>query len=45
MKQITLSIKEFYIFKEIAQFFYTVFYSNGSVVINANEYQLEQLGY
>lgn len=46
MKKITLSIKEFYLFKQIATFIYEFSVTNNySVTIKADAYQLEQIGY
>ena len=40
-----LTIKEFYLFKEMAEFFYEFSYQNHSIIIKADAHQLEQLGY
>jgi hypothetical protein len=45
MKQITLTIKEFYLFKDIAQFMYECTISKDTIIIQANSHMLEQLGY
>jgi hypothetical protein len=45
MKMITLTIREFYLFKELANFFYDVTISRGNVVIQAEKALLEGLGY
>jgi hypothetical protein len=45
MKRITLTIKEFYLFKELADFFYDVTISRDRVIINAEAKMLEGLGY
>lgn len=46
MKKITLSIKEFYLFKQIANFIYEFSVTNNyCVTIKADAYQLEQIGY
>lgn len=45
MKQITLSIKEFYLFKEIANFFYDITINKGQVIVKAEQSMLETLGY
>ena len=45
MKKITLSIKEFYLFKDIAVFIYEFSVSKNSVTIKADSHQLELLGY
>jgi len=45
MKQITLTIKEFYLFKELATFFYEYSISKQSVIIECEEHYLELLGY
>lgn len=45
MKKITLSIKEFYLFKDIATFVYEFSVTNNFITIKADAYQLEQIGY
>ena len=45
MKQVTLTIREFYLFKNIAVFIYEFSVSNNSVTIKADAHQLELLGY
>jgi hypothetical protein len=45
MKQITLTIREFYLFKEIAQFMYQWSRSENIIVIQADAHMLEELGY
>ena len=45
MKQIVLSYKEWYIFKDIAQFFYEVAVNKGQVIVTADSHMLEELGY
>ena len=45
MKQITLTIKEWYLFKQLANFFFEFSISKQSVIIQADAYQLELLGY
>lgn len=45
MKQITLTIKEWYLFKDIAQFMYEWTRSKDTIIIQANSHMLEQLGY
>ena len=45
MKQITLTIKEWYLFKDLAKFFYEFSISKQSIVIQADAHQLELLGY
>jgi hypothetical protein len=45
MKKIHLTIKEWYLFKEAAKFFYEVTFSSKRVIVQADAYQLEQLGY
>lgn len=45
MKQITLTIKEFYLFTTLATFLFSYAYSAGSIVVEANQHQLEELGY
>lgn len=45
MKKIKMSIKEFYLFKEIATFVYEFSVTNNFITIKADAYQLEQIGY
>ena len=45
MKKITLSIKEWYLFKQVANFFYEFSVNNQSITIKADAHQLELLGY
>jgi len=45
MKQVTLTIKEFYLFKALADFFYEFSLNNSFITIKADAHQLEQLGY
>jgi hypothetical protein len=46
MKKITISIKEFYLFKQVAKFMYEFSLTNNdSITIKADAYQLEQIGY
>ena len=45
MKQIILTIKEWYLFKDLAKFFYEFSISNQSIIIIADAHQLELLGY
>lgn len=45
MKKITLTIKEWYLFKEMANFFYEFSVNKQSITIKADAYQLEKLGY
>lgn len=45
MKQVTLTIKEFYLFKELANFFFDLVINKGSVVVIANESDFETIGY
>jgi len=45
MKKIHLTIKEWYLFKETAKFFYEVTFSSKRVIVQADAYYLEQLGY
>jgi hypothetical protein len=45
MKQVTLTIKEFYFFKQFAVFIYEFSVNKNSVTIKADAHQLELLGY
>jgi len=45
MKQVTLTIKEFYLFKDIAHFIYEFSVTNNFITIKAEAHQLELLGY
>lgn len=45
MKKIRLTVREFYLFKEVADFLYEFSYSKNLVVIKADAHQLETLGY
>lgn len=45
MKSITLTLKEFYMFKEIADFWYDVVIRKNSVRIKADINHLSKLGY
>lgn len=45
MKKITLTVKEFYLFKQIAEFAYDFSYAKNKVVIRANSMLLKDLGY
>jgi len=45
MKQISLTPKEFYLFKKLANFYYTFAISAGMVYVEANSKLLENLGY
>jgi hypothetical protein len=45
MKQLTLTIEEWYTFKQIARFFYEFSVSKKIITIKADAYQLEQIGY
>ena len=46
MKKITLTTKEFYLFKNIADFWFSFsITSNHNVLIEADAYLLEELGY
>jgi hypothetical protein len=45
MKKIHLTIKEWYLFKEAAKFFYEVTISKKVIIIQADAHYLEQLGY
>ena len=45
MKKISLTLKEFYIFKDIAMFFYNFSVIKDQVLIEADAHQLELLGY
>lgn len=45
MKTITLTPQEFYIFKQLANFYYNVIVKSGVVKIIADPNQLKQIGY
>jgi len=45
MKQVTLTIKEFYLFKDIAHFIYEFSVNKSFITIKADAHQLELLGY
>lgn len=45
MKKITLTPKEFILFKQIANFWYSFAVSSGIIVIEADSKLLESLGY
>lgn len=45
MKSITLSIREFYLFKTLANFFFDVTIHKDKVIITAEKSLLEHLGY
>ena len=45
MKKITLSFKEFYLFKEIATFIYEFTVNKDCVIISCDSKLLEELGY
>ena len=45
MKEIKLSIKEFFLFKDIANFLYEFRISKGDVFISAKAELLEEIGY
>ena len=45
MKQVTLTLSEFYSFKQMATFVYDYFVKSGFVFIEANADDLSQLGY
>lgn len=45
MKKITLTIKEWYLFKNLADFFYEFSVNQQSITIKADSHQLEKLGY
>lgn len=45
MKQVNLTIAEFYLFKQLANFIYEFSYRNNFITIKADAYQLEQIGY
>jgi len=42
---ITLSVREYYVFNKIAKSYIYIGYTRGQVVIAANEYLLQALGY
>jgi|APGre2960657505_1045072.scaffolds.fasta_scaffold37011_5 hypothetical protein len=45
MKNITMSFKEFYLFKKIARFFFEFTISKGNVIVSCDSKRLEELGY
>ena len=45
MKKITLSINEYYLFKQIATFFFDLTINKDKVIIKADRSSLETLGY
>lgn len=45
MKQVTLTIKEYYLFKSLATFFFDLVVNKNVVIITANEAELSKLGY
>jgi hypothetical protein len=45
MKKIELSVREFYMFKNIATFFYLITVKKDIVEIEADRFDLELLGY
>lgn len=45
MKNITMSFKEFYLFKNIAKFFFEFTIDKNNVIISCNSERLEELGY
>jgi hypothetical protein len=45
MKQVTLTLAEFFLFKEIAHFIYEFSVNNSFITIKADAHQLELLGY
>lgn len=45
MEQITLTTNEFYLFKQLAYFWYSFIYSNGAIIVTADRTLLENLGY
>jgi hypothetical protein len=45
MKQVTLTPKEFYVFRELATFFFDLVINKGSVTVVAEQSHLENLGY
>ena len=45
MKKVHLSIREFYLFKNVAMFFYDVVITNDIVTVKADRLDLELLGY
>lgn len=45
MKKITLNYKEFYLFKQLADFWYSFSVSSGMIYIEADSKLLENLGY
>jgi hypothetical protein len=45
MKQVTLTIKEYYLFKQLATFFFDLVVNKDIVIVTANESDLLKLGY
>ena len=45
MKQVTLTPNEFYLFREIANFFFDLVIHKGNVTVIANVSDLETIGY
>lgn len=45
MKTVKLSVREFFLFKQVAQFMYSYCYKQDSIFIEAKSEQLESLGY
>jgi hypothetical protein len=45
MKQVDLTIREYYLFKQIANFFFDVIIKKDVITIKADRCQLEMLGY
>lgn len=45
MKTVQLSVREFFLFKQLAQFMYAYYYSQDSIFVEAKSEQLELLGY
>lgn len=42
---ITLTVREYYVFKQIAKSYMYIGYTRGKIVLAANEYLLQALGY
>jgi hypothetical protein len=45
MKTITLSAKEFYNFKKLANFYFDFWILSGNIIVTASIEELEELGY
>jgi len=45
MKQVSLTIREYYLFKQLATFFFDLVVNKDIVIVTANESDLETIGY